>query len=135
MYKQQFPMFNSIWPKIGLGPFLYSGTQFYVAILSLCRFGKIYFVNLVSGLMLMRCIPGLSLFGLYLLAILRASCLFCAGVLCHFEIYPWLDVVFPAHIGPMSSCDTCMAVGSESWATFWGGERDHSFRIYADCPV
>ena len=27
MYKQQFPMFNSIWPKIGLGPFLYSGTQ------------------------------------------------------------------------------------------------------------
>ena len=27
MYKQQFPMYNSIWPKIGLGPFLYSGTQ------------------------------------------------------------------------------------------------------------
>ena len=27
MYKQQFPMFNSTWPKIGLGPFLYSGTQ------------------------------------------------------------------------------------------------------------
>ena len=27
MYKQQFPMYNSIWPNIGLGPFLYSGTQ------------------------------------------------------------------------------------------------------------
>ena len=27
MYKQQFPMFNSIWPIIGLGLFLYSGIQ------------------------------------------------------------------------------------------------------------
>ena len=29
MYKQQFPMFNSIWPIIGLGSFLYSGIQFF----------------------------------------------------------------------------------------------------------
>ena len=28
MYKQQLPMSNSIWPKIGLGSFLYSYTQF-----------------------------------------------------------------------------------------------------------
>ena len=26
-YKQQFPMFNSIWPIIGLGSFLYSGIR------------------------------------------------------------------------------------------------------------
>ena len=28
MYKQHFPMLNSIWPKIGLGPLFYSGIQF-----------------------------------------------------------------------------------------------------------
>ena len=27
MNKRRFPMFKSIWPKIGLGPFLYSGIQ------------------------------------------------------------------------------------------------------------
>ena len=29
MYKQHFPMLNSIWPKIGLGPLFYSGIKLY----------------------------------------------------------------------------------------------------------
>ena len=41
MYKQHFPMLNSIWPKIGLGPLFYSGIQL-LFIRKISRQGKTY---------------------------------------------------------------------------------------------
>ena len=77
-----------------------------------------YFVDLVSGLILLKCIPGLSLLAIFWVTL---------SVLCRFTFVTLkftLDLIcFPAHICPMSSCATCMAVSSEGWATFRGVEE------------